>query len=155
MKQKRLSSIRTILAAMAIGLSAVLIGCGGGGGGGGDGTSPMIANTITIVGEDFSFDGGPVGIAADVTDPSGVGEVCASVTRPDGSLDPTPVTMTLTSGDTYTGTYSAVANTREDGQAETYSVTVTATDNAGNSGTSSAFQFPVPAPELPGNEQPF
>ena len=145
-------SIRVKLFCTALVILVLAAGCGGGGG---DTTPPVIANATATLPSDFSFDGGPVGITADVSDSGGIAEVHAVVTRPDASEDPNPVAMAPGSGVTFEGTYTAIANTREDGTAEDYSVVVIATDSAGNSATSSAFVFQVPAPESPGEGSPF
>lgn len=146
-------SIRVKLFCTALIILAVTAGCGGGGGG--DSTPPTIANATATLPVDFSFDGGDVSITASVSDSGGVNEVHAVVTRPDGSNDPSPVTMTLNSEGLFAATYTATINTREDGEPETYTIVVSATDNAGNLGNSTAFQFQVPAPELPGDDEPF
>ena len=144
--------IRAKLLCAALIILAVAAGCGGGGG---DTTPPTIANAMATVPSDFSFDGGPVGITAGVSDSGGIAEVHAVVTRPDASDDPNPVAMAPGSGVTFDGTYTAIANTREDGVSEEYSVVIIATDNAGNHATSSTFVFQVPAPESPGDGSPF
>jgi len=109
---------------------------------------PPSVHTLSIqLAQGWSSQGGDVTITSEVTCDEGVKEVSARITRPDGSEDPTPVPMVLTTGDTYSGIYTAPANTRTDGQAETYGVSVRAVSTADTSGGMSRTDaFSVPAP---------
>jgi len=135
--------------ALSLAVAVVVCGCGGGGGGGSDNPPPTITNALAQTPQGFSFEGGVVTIQADVTDSDGVAEVTARVTRPDGTQDPTLVTIGLTQGATYSGTYDAPLNPRGDGQAETYLVVVSATDSKGAVSHSGSFSFEVPAETIP------
>ena len=126
-------------------LSLLLVGCGGRR----DVTPPTISSRAVEVPGSFSFEGGPVVISAKVTDAGGIAQVSARITGPVGSGDPTTAAMTLTSGSTYSGEYTAPENLREDGQAETYSIVIVARDTSGNTAESQPVTFQVPAPDMP------
>ena len=125
-------------------LSLLLVGCGVRR----DVTPPTISSRAVEVPGSFSFEGGPVVISAQVADAGGVAQVSATISGP-GSESPTSVPMSLTSGSTYSGEYTAPENLREDGQAETYSVVIVARDNAGNTSQSAPVTFQVPPPDMP------
>lgn len=122
-------------------------GRGGGGGTAADVTAPAIGPGQAQLPNGFTFAGGGVTLAADVTDNVGLAEVTALVHPPSGP----DVTLAMNSagGNTYTVDYTAPANLRADGAAELYSITVRASDTSGNTATSPAFTFEVPAASPP------
>jgi len=147
MSHCNLKLVSRTAALLGVVLGAVLAGCGGGGGGG---TAPVsVSNTRALIPGDFSFEGGAVTVQADAVASAGIVDVRATVTKPDGSQDPSPVLMSLVSGSTFAGTYDAPPNLRGDGRPETYYVVVAARDTASNTGSSRRFSFQVPAPQIP------
>jgi len=130
-------------------------GTGGGGGGNGGGVQPgdtqgpTIANAQATLPAGFRWTGGDVTVSADVTDPSGLKSVTATVMRQKTSAA-SQVALAAGTGTAYAGTYAAAANVNNDGVAESYSVTVTATDNADNVSTATT-AFQVPAATAPQN----
>ena len=133
------------LAALTVCVIVVTAGCGGGGGGD---TTPPTVSGVTTSPSTLDFVGGPVTITADVTDASGVGAVGASVVA-SSSGTTTPVSMSKTTGDTYSGQFAAPPNPIIDGIPETYSVQVSASDTNGNAASSTATTFAVNPPDPP------
>jgi hypothetical protein len=96
------------------------------------------------------FPGGDVTLTATVADPSGVAWVQATVTGPDRATE--TVTLTDEGNGNYRGTYSASANTRNDGAAESYAVRLRARDGKGNETSSPGVEagaFQVNAADKP------
>lgn len=128
-----------LLGSLAVWLS---VGCGGGGGG------ADITNVEVILPDDFSSDGGPVTVQADVTDAVGLQEVRIVITRPDGSTEDS-ILMSATGETTYVGNYDSPANLRTDGQPEVYTIAVVAVYSGAGDVISESLQFQVPAPDIP------
>ena len=86
--------------------------------------------------------GGTVSVTAEATDGDGtVEEVRAAVTAPDGSVSSVP--LAPTGGSTYSGSFTAAANTA--GTPVEYAVSVTAVDDAGESASAAAGTVSVAA----------
>lgn len=160
-----------VVCAMALALSVGLLGCGGGGGdssaGGGSssgGTSsggsssggmvdtqaPTISNP-RLSPTTLDFRGGVVTISAEVTDASGISSVIATVQGPGTTAE--QVTLNLTTGTTYAGTWLAPANSSTAASA-TYTVSVRATDTRGNVSANHAAGTLTVLPPDPGDTVP-
>ncbi len=129
-----------MIAAAVVALCAV--GCGGGGG---SSTPPVIDTTppsVTAISAPSlpTADGGNTTISAVITDDVGVTTVYAIITLPSGSS--TSLTMTLSSGTTYSCVFAAPLNLDETD--DTYQVVVTAYDKADNHGSGGPVSFKVP-----------
>jgi hypothetical protein len=138
-----------LMAALAVCAIVVTAGCGGGGGSTspGDTTAPTVSGVIASPSA-LDFAGGQVLITAQVSDASGVGTVSASVVC--SSLGTTtPVPMSKTTGNTYSGQFAAPPNPVMDGTSATYSVRVSASDTKGNSASSTGNTFVVDPPDPP------
>ncbi len=129
-------------------LALALTGCGGGGGGGGSIVDPPADTTgpaFTVVPTaDYNEDTGSVIFIATVTDASGIGLVKAVVNG-------VTTTLTLVSGNTYSGTYVNFPD-NFGATALVYTAVVTAYDkstNANHTSSNAGFTVPVVGPPPP------
>lgn len=142
-------NIRYSKSLLAISITIIcLSGCGGGGGNAGDTSLPAISNLRVVSPAEFTFAGGDVTFAADVTDSGGVAAVGFVVTEVGGDFTHT-ATGVSGGGNVFTLACRIPVNTRNDGQVEEYAVTVTARDSTGNQSTSAQLIVVIPAPEQP------
>lgn len=152
MLRKNLFINNVLLSVTALALVALVAGCGGGGAGGNGGsggdnstdtTPPAITNSGAFPSTFSSFEGGPTVITVDAADSSGVKQVTAAITKPDGTI----TSVHLTGSGTYSASFNTPANTTD--KAMTYTAVVTATDNANRTATSAPITFTVPTADAP------
>jgi hypothetical protein len=112
---------------------------------GADTTPPALSN-CSVAPLALPSGGGQVTLTVNATDNVGVASVTATLTRPGGAT--TPVTLTLKSGSTYQGVFSAPANTTN--AVQSYGVSFGAKDAAGNNAAPLVCApFTVAAPGVP------
>ncbi len=160
MLRRNISFFTTMLAAVALSLVLLIAGCGGGSAGGSGsgntgtggntgGTSstgsntPTIANAVASPAALPSFDGGPTAIQVDASDPSGIKQVVAAISKPDG----TSADVTLTGSGTYSATFNTAPNISD--KPVTYTAVVTVTDDSNHTATSTPITITVPTAETP------
>lgn len=131
--------------------------CGGGGGsGGGSSSTPSesvdpVLSSINISPLTIHFTGGDVTVSADATDNVGIASVVVNVSGA-GSQQ---VSLSNSSGDTYSGTVSLPANESLVNQDAVYSLQIVAADDASNQASSASFNVTVssmlrpPEPPMP------
>lgn len=135
-----------------VSLAAILIaGCGGGGGGSaveGNTSSGPIVTSFAATPTSLDFPGGTVTLSAHVSDFDGVDAVNATVYS-SASQSNINVTMTNTSGDYYTGSFTSPSNTNSYGIVVSYSVRLSARDMKGNSTITEPVLVEVVPPDPP------
>jgi len=128
----RLRNPRYAVVLPVLALIPIIAGCGGGdgdpgSGGGGDTTPPQVV-WARFEPSTVAATGGTAKVQAQVTDPSGVSWVRATVTRPDGTQS--VLEMSWQSAGFYQASFSVPMNL--DGDSLYYSATVSACDSPGN-----------------------
>lgn len=112
---------------VAVAFACVLAGCGSGGGTSGDSAPPQVAVARIDPGY-LGPAGGQAYVRAEVSDPSGVAWVRATLTRPDGGIE--HLDLALRPGGYYEAGFTAAYNAS--GADQIYTATVTAADQRGN-----------------------
>lgn len=141
-------NFRLTAACLALIATAFIAGCGGGGGGGGgpvapsDTTAPVIRSASIPTSYPYSYNRTFL-ITAVVTDNIAVTKVTATITPVSGGS----TTLTLSGNGTYTGQYTAPANTGS--HALTYNITIIAKDAAGNTTDYSGLSFQIAGTDSP------
>jgi len=148
----RLTAFSTIVGIVA---ATLLAGCGGGGGGGvaGDRQPPQIRQ-VQVFPDTLIATDSQVRVTVTAVDlETGLKEVVAEVTYPDGTSS--EIRLTVKSGDEFEGTFTAQWNAAivplEDAERWVVQISVRATDNAGNTARSSpiAVRAVIMPPSLP------
>jgi hypothetical protein len=121
----------------------LIAGCGGGGATEGEVTGPPVISQVrAITPSGLCCNGGYITIQAIASDDTAVASVVATVTGPNGTSNPTHVTLTATTLTVFYGVFSAPAIST--GGSEQYTVVVNATDESGNKATPVTATFTVP-----------